>query len=143
MWEFFPSRGPPLPPVWECHVFERKKYGLFFHFRTLETFIFGGSPMSKTVKNGSGIWADPPPPPLFCQYSHIFSFFFLLNVPRQDIVKTMAITMTLFNTEFLGSKSSLISNQCNVVGLGQHPQWHLRGIKECAEQLEEGRWRRF
>ena len=28
MWEFFPSRGSP-PPVWECHVFERKNYGLF------------------------------------------------------------------------------------------------------------------
>ena len=22
MWEFLPSRGPPLPPVWECHVCE-------------------------------------------------------------------------------------------------------------------------
>ena len=30
MWEFFPSRGPPLPPVWEPHVCEEEKnYGLF------------------------------------------------------------------------------------------------------------------
>ena len=29
MWEFFPSRDhPPLPPVWEPHVWE-KIYGLF------------------------------------------------------------------------------------------------------------------
>ena len=40
MWEFFPSRGlPPLPPVWEPHVCERKKYGLFCILGPLETFL--------------------------------------------------------------------------------------------------------
>ena len=59
----FPKWGtPPLPPVWECHVFEKKKIWFILHFRTLETFIVGGSPMLKTVKNGSGIWVDPPWP---------------------------------------------------------------------------------
>ena len=32
MWEFFPSRGPP--PVWECHVFERRQIMVYLHFRT-------------------------------------------------------------------------------------------------------------
>ena len=39
----------PPPPVWECHVFE-KKIMFFLHFMTLGTFIVGGSPMLKTVK---------------------------------------------------------------------------------------------
>ena len=46
------------------------------HFRT----FFGGSPMLKTVKHGSGIRVDPPPP-LFFQNSHIFPFFFFGSVP--------------------------------------------------------------
>ena len=46
---------------------------VYFAFRTLETFVVGGSPMLKTVKNGSGIRVDPP---LFLQNSHIFPFFF-------------------------------------------------------------------
>ena len=32
----------PPPPVWECHVFWEKNYGLFCIFWTLETFIVGG-----------------------------------------------------------------------------------------------------
>ena len=39
MWEFFPSGGPPpLPPVWEPHVCE-KKLRFILHFRTLGTFL--------------------------------------------------------------------------------------------------------
>ena len=60
MWEFFPSRGPPSPG-----------FGNFF---PILPFIFGRSPMLKTVKNGSGIRVAPPP--LFFQNSHIFPFFF-------------------------------------------------------------------
>ena len=48
---------PPLPPVWEWHVFFWKKIWFILHFRT----FFGGSPMLKTVKHGSGIRVDPPP----------------------------------------------------------------------------------
>ena len=51
---FFP-KSETLPPVWECHVFERKKLWFILHFRTLETFIVGGPPMLKAVKDGSGI----------------------------------------------------------------------------------------
>ena len=55
----FSQVGDP-PPVWECHVFEKKKnYGLFC------IFFVGGSPMLKTVKNGNGIWVGPPPTPSF------------------------------------------------------------------------------
>ena len=74
MWEFFPSWGPPLPPVWECHVFERKKLWFIFHFRTLGTFIVWGSPMLKTVKNGSGIWVEPLP--CFFEIPTFSRFFF-------------------------------------------------------------------
>ena len=39
MWEFFPSGGPPpLPPVWEWHVCEKKLW-FILHFRTLGTFL--------------------------------------------------------------------------------------------------------
>merc|ERR1719150_2848277 len=69
MWEFFPSGGPlPPSPLFGNDMF-LKKNGLFC---ILEPFI-GGSPMLKTVKNGSGIRVDPPP--LFFQNSHIFQFF--------------------------------------------------------------------
>ena len=68
VWEFFPSWGPSLPPVWECHVFERKKLWFILHFRTLETFIVGGSPMLKTVKNGIGIC-------FFSKFPHVLVFF--------------------------------------------------------------------
>ena len=52
----FPKWGTPP----HCHVnvnvmFLRKKLWFILHFRTLGTFIVGGSPMLKTVKNGSGI----------------------------------------------------------------------------------------
>ena len=40
-------------------MFLRKKLWFILHFRTLKTFIVGGSPMLKTVKNGSGIRVDP------------------------------------------------------------------------------------
>ena len=59
----FPKSGTPSP-VWECYVCEKKKW-FILHFRTLGTFIFVGSPMLKTVKNGSGIRVDPPPPFFF------------------------------------------------------------------------------
>ena len=32
MWEFFPSRGPPLHPVWEPYVCEEKKLWFILHF---------------------------------------------------------------------------------------------------------------
>ena len=54
----FLKSGTPLPPVWECHVCEKTKLWFILHFRTLGTFIVGGSPMLKTVKNGSGIQVD-------------------------------------------------------------------------------------
>ena len=38
MWEFFPSRGPPLPPVWEPHVCEKKLW-FVLHLRTFGTFL--------------------------------------------------------------------------------------------------------
>ena len=36
MWEKFPNVGPPPPnpPVWERPVFNNKKVGFIFHFRT-------------------------------------------------------------------------------------------------------------
>ena len=38
----FPMWGTPPPPVWECHVFERKK--IMVYLEILGPF-FGGSPM--------------------------------------------------------------------------------------------------
>ena len=56
----FPKSGTPPSP-------------LFGNFFPILLFIFGGSPMLKTVKkNGSGVRVDPPP--LFFQNSHIFPF---------------------------------------------------------------------
>ena len=82
MWEFFPSRGPPpIPPVWECHVCEKTKLWFILHFRTLGTFIVGGSPMLKTVKNGSWILVDLPPPVFFFFKIPTFSRLFLGDVP--------------------------------------------------------------
>ena len=75
----FPKSGTPLPPFGNVMFFRRKKLWFILHFRTLETFIVGGSPMLKTVKNGSGIWVDPPPPCFF--KIPTFSRFFLDNVP--------------------------------------------------------------
>ena len=68
MWEFFPSGGPPSPLFGNDMFFFKKNYGLFCILGP----FFGGSPMLKTVKNGSGIRVDPPP--LFFQNSHIFRF---------------------------------------------------------------------
>ena len=68
---FFPKSGPP-PPLFENDMFvRRKKLRFILHFRTLGTFIVGGSPMLKTVKNGSGI-------PTF---SRFFLFFLGGGVP--------------------------------------------------------------
>ena len=61
-----------------------KKLWFILHFRTLETFIVGGSPMLKTVKNGSGIRVDPPP----CFFKiPTFSRFFFGNVPYSHVLK--------------------------------------------------------
>ena len=64
MWEFFPSGGPlpPLPPVWEPHVCE-KKLRFILHFRTLGTFLvftkmFTFWVVLWFVEVGTG---DPPP----------------------------------------------------------------------------------
>ena len=70
MWECFPSPRPhPLPPVWEPHVCEEKKWfvglnGLFCILGPLEHFWFsqkcyflGGIMVSRS---GNGL---PPPPP--------------------------------------------------------------------------------
>ena len=51
--------GDPYP-LFGNDMFVRKKLWFILHFRTLETFIVGGSPMLKTVKNGNGIRVDPP-----------------------------------------------------------------------------------
>ena len=40
MWEFSPSRGPPLHPFWEPYVCEENKLWFILHFRTLKTFSF-------------------------------------------------------------------------------------------------------
>ena len=63
MWEFFPSRGPPLHPVWEPHVCE-KKYMVYFAFQDLRN-IFG---FQKNVHFWVVLWfvevgtGDPTPP---------------------------------------------------------------------------------
>ena len=83
MWECFPSPRPhPLPPVWEPHVCKEKKWfvGLNGLFCILGPFL-GGSPMLKTVKNGSGIRVDPLPPPVFSKFPH-FPVVFFANVPN-------------------------------------------------------------
>ena len=69
----FPKSGTPPPPcLGMTRLFEKKNHGLF-------CILGGGSPLLKTVKNGSGIRVDPP---LFFQNSHIFPFFFFFgNVP--------------------------------------------------------------
>ena len=50
--------------------FLKKNYGLFCILGP----FFGGSPMLKTVKNGSGIRVDPPPP-VFSKFPHVPVFF--------------------------------------------------------------------
>ena len=62
MWEFFPSRGPPLP-VWEPHVCEKKNM-VYFAFQDLRN-IFG---FQKNVHFWVVLWfvevgtGDPTPP---------------------------------------------------------------------------------
>ena len=89
MWEFFPSGGPPLPPVWEPHVCE-KKLRFILHFRTLGTFLvftkislFGGI---MACRSGNG-W--PPPSPSsekFPLYPVLLNFFteWALGDPKQN-----------------------------------------------------------
>ena len=50
---FSQVEDPPPPCLGMTRLFEKKNHGLFC--------ILGGSPMLKTVKNGSGIRVDPPP----------------------------------------------------------------------------------
>ena len=61
-------------------MFVRKKLWFILHFRTLGTFIVGGSPMLKTVKSGSGIRVDPPP--VFFKIPTFSPFIFLLTSLR-------------------------------------------------------------
>ena len=70
--EVFPKSGTPPPPSLGMSCF-------FLHFRTLGTFIVGGSPMLKTVKMEVG-FGKTPPPFFFLQNSHIFPFF-SANIP--------------------------------------------------------------
>ena len=60
-------RDPPSPLFGNDMFF---KYGLF---SILGPFL-GGSPMLKTVKNGSGIRVDPPP--VFSKFPHFPIVFF-------------------------------------------------------------------
>ena len=72
MWELFLSRGPPPSPLFGNDMFVRKKW-FILHFRTLGTFIVGGSHSnSKKWKWDSG----RPPPVFFLQNFHIFPVFF-------------------------------------------------------------------
>ena len=63
MWEFFPNRGPPLPPVWEPHVCG-KKIKVYFAFQDIRN-IFG---FHKNVHFLVVLWlvevgtGDPPLP---------------------------------------------------------------------------------
>ena len=66
MWEFFPSRGPPLPPVWDF-------------FPDFPVYFWEVSHVKNSKKNGSGIRVDPPPP-VFSKFPH-FPVFFFGNVP--------------------------------------------------------------
>ena len=70
-------------PFGNVMFLREKKLWFILHFRTLETFIVGGSPMLKTVKNGSGIRVDPP---LFfsSKFPH-FPVVFFANVPNSNI----------------------------------------------------------
>ena len=75
MWEFFPSGGPPpLPPVWEPHVCE-KKLRFIFHFRTLGTFLV----FTKMFTFWVVLWfvevGMGDPPPLAGKNSHFPRFF--------------------------------------------------------------------
>ena len=96
----FPKSGTPLPPFGNVMFLREKKLWFILHFRTLGTFIVGGSPMLKTVKNGSGIRVDPP---LLCffQNSHIFSFFLA------DVLYALVVA----NTNFHFLKPMLIPRQ--------------------------------
>ena len=60
----------PPPPVWECHVFWEKNYGLFCIFWTLETFIVGGG-VSHVKNSKKWKWdlGRTPPHPQFFQNS--------------------------------------------------------------------------
>ena len=64
----------------------------FSHFRTLGTFIVGGSPMLKAVKNGSGIRVDPHP-----VFFKIFPFLGgerpLLQIVEYDLAEAFLIKM--------------------------------------------------
>ena len=75
MWESSQVGDPPLPPIWECHVFEKKKIMVYFAVFDLRNIYCWGVSHVKNSKNGSGIWVDPPPlffskfphfPVLFC-----------------------------------------------------------------------------
>ena len=57
-----------------------KKLWFILHFRTLETFIVGGSPMLKTVKNGSGIRIGPPL--FFLKFPHFPVFFLKMSLNK-------------------------------------------------------------
>ena len=56
--------------------------------------------MLKTVKNGSGIWVDPP---LFFQNSHIFLFFLLgtsltINKMSPNILEYIFVNPSFINS---------------------------------------------
>ena len=71
MWEFFPSRGPPPSP-------------LFGNFFLILPFIFGRSPMLKTVKKWKWDSVSQTPPLFFFSKFPHFPVFWGGNVPKQQ-----------------------------------------------------------
>ena len=77
----------------------RKKIWFILHFRTLGTFIVGGSPMLKTVKNGNGIRVDPSP--CFLKIPTFSRYFFLGgSVPEAAFFYFILIEMSDFELCF-------------------------------------------
>ena len=83
MWEFFPSGGPPpLPPVWEPHVCEKKLW-FILHFRTLGTFLVFTKMFTFGWYCGLQKWerVTPPPPASekFPLYPVLLYFFYRMS----------------------------------------------------------------
>ena len=134
MWELFPSNGPPSPRL-GMSCFLRKKLWLILHFLDLRNiYCWGGSPMLKTVKNGSGIQVDPPP----CFFFSNFPFIFPGNVPQTIILGGWSQINFSILSQTWPKAYIIILFECFSLDEAQleNPEWQVsvwRGGKMCGK----------
>ena len=95
IWEFFPSRRPPLPPVWEPHVCEKYLW-FILHCRTLGK----GSCVKKDFFEITSYNGDPPPPSPF--YEVLFFSSISWACRWQQHLKRLYISLYKVGTFLIG-----------------------------------------